>query len=75
MPESQKVTETKTVKVILPLLYGAENEEEPMYVAVNGNRYLIKRGVEVEVPYEVAVVIRDAMRQEEEARKFRRSNI
>lgn len=38
-----------------------------LFVSVNGKAYLIKRGVEVEVPRYVAKVIEDAEEQEERA--------
>ena len=44
----------KTVKIKLPL---TRNEKEDVYVGVNGKSYLIKRGVEVEVPASVAEVL------------------
>lgn len=45
----------KTVKVRLPL---TRTEKNDVYVAVNGKSYLIKRGVDVEVPEFVAEVLR-----------------
>lgn len=47
-------TTTKKVKIKLPL---TKSEKEDKYVAVNGKSYLIKRGVEVEVPDFVAEVL------------------
>lgn len=38
-----------------------------MLVSVNGRRFLIQRGVEVTVPYPIAQVIRQSMRQDERA--------
>lgn len=44
----------KKVKIKLPL---TRNEKDDVYVCVNGKPYLIKRGVEVEVPDYVAEVL------------------
>lgn len=51
-------TATKKVKIKLPL---SRAEKDDKYVAVNGKSYLIKRGVEVEVPDFVA----EALQHEE----------
>lgn len=52
----------KMVKIRLPLIKGAESQEK--FVAVNGRRFKIKRGVSVEVPECVAEVIRHSEEQE-----------
>lgn len=44
----------KMVKIKLPL---TRSEKDDVYVAVNGNSFLIKRGVEVEVPAYVVAVL------------------
>lgn len=44
----------KTVKIKLPL---TRSESEDVYVCLNGKSYLIKRGVEVEVPEGVAEIL------------------
>jgi hypothetical protein len=44
----------KKVKIKIPL---TRTETDDVYVAVNGKSYLIKRGVEVEVPASVAEVL------------------
>lgn len=44
----------KKVKIKLPL---TRTEKEDEYVCVNGKSFLIKRGVEVEVPASVAEVL------------------
>jgi hypothetical protein len=49
-----ETTKPKMVKIRLPL---TRNEKEDEYVAVNGKSYLIKRGVDVEVPEYVAEVL------------------
>lgn len=43
-----------TVKIRLPL---TKTEKDDVYVALNGTAYLIKRGVEVEVPKGVAEIL------------------
>lgn len=64
----------KKVKIKLPL---TRTEKEDKWCAVNGKTYLIKRGVEVEVPESVAEVLKNeeemlalGMMYEEEAKKF-----
>ena len=44
----------KMVKIKIPL---TRTETEPVYVAVNGKAFMIKRGVEVEVPDYVVEVL------------------
>jgi hypothetical protein len=63
--------EEKTVKIRLPL---SRTEKDDVYVALNGKPYLIKRGVEVEVPAGVAEILQHkeemlalAMQLEEQA--------
>ena len=46
--------EKKTVKIKLPL---TRSEKEDVFVAVNGKSWLIKRGEEGEVPWNVAKVL------------------
>lgn len=41
---------------------GTPGAEKEIFVGVNGVGYRIKRGVEVEVPEEVALVLRDAVK-------------
>lgn len=41
-----------------------------VFASVNGRRFLIQRGVEVELPYAVAQVIRASERQDEAAARF-----
>lgn len=50
-------SKTRKVKVRLPL--GAD--KEPVMVRVNDHTYLIKRGVEVEVPYFVGLHLQECM--------------
>ena len=44
----------KKVKIKLPL---TRTEKDDVFVGINGKRYLIKRGVEVEVPVGVARIL------------------
>lgn len=48
------MAEKKTVKIRLPL---TRNEKEDVFVGLNGKTYLIKRGVDVEVPIGVAEIL------------------
>lgn len=48
------MAEAKTVKIRLPL---TRNEKEDVFVGLNGKTYLIKRGVDVEVPAGVAEIL------------------
>lgn len=57
-----------TVKITLPLLPGA-SDDDTAFVAVNGVKWQIRRGEEVEVPRCVAAVLRNSDKQEMEARK------
>lgn len=66
MAEAKKTTE-KMVKVKLPRERG---KEEAMFVSVNERTWLVKRGIEVEVPECVAEVIRNAELMEDEAYAF-----
>ena len=51
---AKKPAKPKTVKIKLPL---TRTEKDDVYVCLNGKSYLIKRGVEVEVPYGVAKIL------------------
>lgn len=57
------------VTVRLPRLPGQNARQEEFY-SVNGKNYLIKRGETVEIPEEVAEVIRNAEKAEEYAMNF-----
>lgn len=48
-------TERKMVTIRLPKV---KKDQEDLYVACNGERFIVKRGVEVEVPDYVAEIIR-----------------
>ena len=49
-----KTVKVKKVKIKLPLI---RTEKDDVYVGLNGKGYLIKRGVEVEVPFGVAKIL------------------
>ena len=52
---AKETTKTpKKVKIKLPL---TRTEKDDVWVSLNGKSYLIKRGVEVEVPYGVAKIL------------------
>ncbi len=66
-------TKVKKVKIKIPL---TRNDKEDYWVAVNGEKYLIKRGEYVEVPDYIAeaiqrsdAMIAESMEYEEQARK------
>ena len=63
MAESTTATKAKMVKIRIPR---TRVDEEDVVVRVNLKRWLIKRGVEVEVPECVAEVLREqeALREE-----------
>lgn len=72
MAETVKKTSVKaeeTVKIKLPRLSGKKNDEGE-FVSVNERTWLIKRGVEVEVPLCVAELIRNQELMEDEAEAF-----
>lgn len=50
----KKAAKPKKVKIKLPL---TRTEKDDVYVGLNGKGYLIKRGVEVEVPVGVAKIL------------------
>ncbi len=47
-------TKPKKVTIKIPI---TRTEKEDVFVGLNGKTYLIKRGVEVEVPYGVAKIL------------------
>ncbi len=62
-------TKSKRVTVRLPRLPG-QNAEQVEFFSVNGMNYRIKRGETVEIPEEVAEVIRNAEKAEEYAMNY-----
>lgn len=66
-------TETKTEaenKVKIRLFRDNNEYKEDLFVAVNGHSFLIKRGVEVEVPDYIADVIKNAEAQQNRALEY-----
>ena len=61
--------ETKRVTVRLPRLNG-QNAIQEEFFSVNGKNYRIKRGETVEIPEEVAEVIRNSEKAEEYAMNY-----
>ena len=62
-------TESKRVQVRLPRLSGQNAIQEEFY-SVNGRNYIIKRGETVDIPEEIAEVIRNAEKAEECAMRY-----
>lgn len=62
-------TKGKRVTVRLPRLSG-QNAIQEEFFSVNGKNYIIKRGETVEIPEEVAEVIRNAEKAEEYAMSY-----
>ena len=59
----------KRVTVKLPKLPG-QNANQEEFFSVNGKNYILKRGVELEIPEEVAEVIRNGEKAEEYAMNY-----
>lgn len=62
-----KEAKPKTVKIKFER---TRKEQDDIWVSVNGEKYLIKRGVEVEVPESVAEVLRNREKMLEEAMAY-----
>ena len=52
-------------KVKITLFRDSNQYKDPLYAAVNGESYLIPRGVEVEVPYYIAEVIENSLKEDQ----------
>lgn len=65
-----KPAKEKTVTINIPL---TRHEKDDVFVGVNGKNYLIKRGVDVEVPASVAEVLRHKEEMLAEAMAFEES--
>lgn len=63
-------TKNTDKKVTVKLFYDGHKYIDDVTVIVNGKTYIIKRGVEVEVPYFVKTALEDAARQERVARDY-----
>ena len=66
---ADNATKSKRVTVRLPKLQG-QNANQEEFFSVNGKNYIIKRGETVEIPEEVAEVIRNAEKAEEYAMNY-----
>lgn len=60
-----KATETEKEKLVKIRIPRGRDNQDDVFVGVNGRTWLIKRGVEVEVPECVAEVIRNSEEAEE----------
>lgn len=74
MAETKKNTtatnaESKRVQVKLPRFSG-QNAVQEEFFSVNGRNYIIKRGEYVDVPEEIAEVIRNSEKDEEYAMRY-----
>lgn len=65
--EAVETNVAKTEKVFLPY---DDTHKRPLYVCVNGRSMNIERGKEVEIPAEVAEVVRNAIQQETDAVRY-----
>ena len=65
-----KATETEKEKLVKIRIPRERDRQDDVFVCVNGRTWLIKRGVEVEVPECVAEVIRNAEDVAEKAFAF-----
>lgn len=61
------MAEKKEKMVTIKLPRPAKGESESQFVGLNGKRYLIKKGVEVEVPEAVAEILLNSEKAEEDA--------
>lgn len=59
--EAMEEEKKKKVKITLPIKDNGEMDD--VFVSVNGEKYLIQRGVEVEVPEFVAAALQDSNKQ------------
>lgn len=66
---ADNATESKRVTVRLPRLPG-QNAIQEEFFSVNGKNYIIKRGETIEIPEEVAEVIRNGEKAEEYALQY-----
>ena len=70
MAEANKTEKEKLVKIRIPR---ERDRQDDVFVCVNGRTWLIKRGVEVEVPECVSEVIRNAEEVAEQAYAYMES--
>lgn len=67
--KKDNATKGKRVIVSLPRLHG-QNAIQEEFFSVNGKNYIIERGKDVEIPEEVAEVIRNADKAKEYAMDY-----
>ena len=70
MAEQKTEQKEKMVKIRIPR---TRKEDPDVYIGINERTWLIKRGVEVEVPECVAELLKDQQEQEERAFAFAES--
>lgn len=68
--EAAPMAEKKKVIINLPL---TRDNKEPLWVGVNGRKYLIRRGEDVAVPVGVAKVIQRMLKAERVAMEYEAS--
>ena len=56
---AEPATKTKERKMVTIQLPKVKKDQEDLYVACNGERFIVQRGVQVEVPDYVAEIIRN----------------
>ena len=71
--KATKTTETEKEKLVKIRIPRERDRQDDVFVCVNGRTWLIKRGVEVEVPECVAEVIRNAEDVAEQAYAYNES--
>ena len=71
VPTDPAPTAEKTVKIRLPR---DRKDQEDVFVSINERTWLIKRGVEVEVPECVAAVLHDQEHMLEQIMDFQEAN-
>ena len=64
----------KKEKLVKIKLHRDRKDQEDLFVSVNERTFIVKRGVEVEVPESVAEVIRNAEAMQQEAYDFEDAN-
>ena len=69
--KTETATKHKMVKIRIPR---TKSDQEDVFVSVNNYTCIIKRGVEVEVPYFVAEVLRHKEEQLERIMLFEEAN-
>jgi hypothetical protein len=68
---NKNTTNAKSRKVVVTLpLNRGQNANQDEFFSVNGKNYIIRRGEEVEIPEEVAEVIRNAEKADAYAMRY-----